>query len=489
MIKKIRLEGKRRDGAQYCATGEYDDQSNKLTIFKDSYWAPGVTQNNVKAGKAIQKDRDELIGDGTVTGNKFNRDKLIEAQKNGGTPITKSAQIIIGTTTAVDDAWKIEPTNESLFDYLEKEGVVAGEKSRRYIKPENRSSIKNEGESIILENAEKSDKEITETESLDPLEEYRSQNVIFYGVPGCGKSFEIDKILKHMSIQYKRILFHPEYTYSDFVGQIKPVAQSGNISYEFVAGPFAEILKEALRNEKRDYILVIEEINRGNAPAIFGDLFQLLDRSDSGASEYNIYNKDILGYLNRDLQDNEKYDSVKLPKNLTILATMNTCDQNVFTLDTAFKRRWRMRRIKNDFHSVDIGNISLNNDIVFSWTEFAKAVNDAILNNCNDGTAAEDKQLGAYFVKKADLKSAERFAQKVLMYLWDDVAKYDKSQLFDTTKCRTLDELLDKFVKGENVFSPNCAMLKELYERKEPTDTPESNKAAVDDNTEGQAEE
>ena len=313
-------------------------------------------------------------------------------------------------------------------------------------------------------------------------EGFLQQNVIFYGVPGCGKSHRINELL-HLDDQvnglkkeyYKRILFHPEYSYSDFVGQLRPVTEGKNITYQFVPGPFTEILRDAYKDQGNNYFLIIEEINRGNAPAIFGDLFQLLDRRDDGASEYSIYNKDILDCFERELKKEEsvamaqavetiKREGVRIPENLTIFATMNTCDQNVFTLDTAFKRRWRMSRIPNDFKNVPITwGIKFPNGTI-SWKDFAEAVNDAILNNCNDGTEAEDKQLGAFFVQADDCTDAERFAQKVLMYLWDDVAKYDKAQLFDTNAYKTLDVVIDAFAKGKNVFSANCTELKRLYD-------------------------
>ena len=314
-------------------------------------------------------------------------------------------------------------------------------------------------------------------------EGFLQQNVIFYGVPGCGKSHRINELL-HLDDQvnglkkeyYKRILFHPEYSYSDFVGQLRPVTEGKNITYQFVPGPFTEILRDAYKDQGNNYFLIIEEINRGNAPAIFGDLFQLLDRRDDGASEYSIYNKDILDCFERELKKGEsgamaqaveaiKKDGIRIPANLTIFATMNTCDQNVFTLDTAFKRRWRMCRIKNDKTLFPEWPIFKGD--IFTWRNFANAVNDAILKNCSDGTEAEDKQLGAFFVKEDDVKNVQRFAEKVLLYLWDDVAKYDQSQLFDKNKYRTLDEVIDAFVKGENVFSPNCAELQKLYEKME----------------------
>lgn len=287
-----------------------------------------------------------------------------------------------------------------------------------------------------------------------------SPNTIFYGVPGCGKSFYIKLLLKNLeSKYYKRILFHPEYTYSDFIGQVLPVVEGSSITYSFQAGPFVEILKDAISDKDNNYYLVIEEINRGNAPAIFGDVFQLLDRNDNNESEYGIYNKDILSKLDANLQE------IKIPKNLFILATMNTSDQNVFTLDTAFKRRWRMCRIKNEFDKINDMIISCgqeNNEIKYNWKDFAKRLNEDILKNCDDGTIAEDKQLGAYFIKNKEIEK-NVFAEKIFMYLWCDVVKYNKEQLFNISKYNTLDKVIEGFVKGENVFSDNCTNLNEYY--------------------------
>jgi len=133
----------------------------------------------------------------------------------------------------------------------------------------------------------------------------------------------------------ERIIFHPDYTYSDFVGQILPrVNEDSSVSYEFTPGPFTNILKKAYLNPEKEYFLIIEEINRGNAPAIFGDIFQLLDRNKDGASEYEITNNDVANIIYGD-----KNHKVSIPSNMSILCTMNTSDQNVFTLDTAFQRR------------------------------------------------------------------------------------------------------------------------------------------------------
>lgn len=508
MLINIAYAGTKENGETYDASGQYDTEKNELKINTKSRWAPSVTQEDKEAKRWIEKIRQELVSKGFVdqaTG-VFKKDYIHSVNKKSGTPITTAAGLICGTARKADSCWKtIDDPVEQLFDRLERMGVVgkSGKGGKRcWIEPGKRKSLFNnvkiepsfteEWEQLNSENASQ-ETSINFNEKISgevEQEGFLHQNVIFYGVPGCGKSHRINELL-HLDDQvnglkkeyYKRILFHPEYSYSDFVGQLRPeVGDDNKITYKFVPGPFTEILRDAYKDQGNNYFLIIEEINRGNAPAIFGDLFQLLDRKD-GVSEYSIDNKDILDYFERELEiareskkddisamaqavEAIKKDGIRIPANLTIFATMNTCDQNVFTLDTAFKRRWRMSRIKNKFDSIlSTWKIHFENGKDVSWKDFAEKVNDAILKNCSDGTEAEDKQLGAFFVKEDDVKNVQRFAEKVLLYLWDDVAKYDQSQLFDKNKYRTLDEVIDAFVKGENVFSPNCAELQKLYEK------------------------
>ena len=188
------------------------------------------------------------------------------------------------------------------------------------------------------------------------------ENVLLYGVPGSGKSWTIEHEYCKPGSIVERLVFHPDYTYSDFIGQILPaVAEDGQVSYKFTPGPFTNILREAYNNPGKEYILIIEEINRGNAPAIFGEVFQLLDRKVEirdidddgypiGTSEYGITNMNIAEEM---YGKDRKTEKVRIPSNLSIIGTMNTSDQNVFTLDTAFQRRWDMRLIENDFSNVD----------------------------------------------------------------------------------------------------------------------------------------
>lgn len=183
-------------------------------------------------------------------------------------------------------------------------------------------------------------------------------NILLYGVPGSGKSWTIEHEYCKPGSIVERLVFHPDYTYSDFIGQILPaVAENGQVSYKFTPGPFTSILKDAYQNPNKEYILIIEEINRGNAPAIFGEVFQLLDRVTEssnngnfpvGTSEYGITNENIAKIVYGDARH-----KIRIPSNLSIIGTMNTSDQNVFTLDTAFQRRWEMRLIENNFEHVD----------------------------------------------------------------------------------------------------------------------------------------
>lgn len=282
-----------------------------------------------------------------------------------------------------------------------------------------------------------------------------ADNFLLYGVPGCGKSFYVEK---HYESKVEegftiRVVFHPDYTYSDFVGQVMPILKTipneqgedeKKLQYEFVPGPFTQILHTAYLEPEKQCLLIIEELNRGNAPAIFGEIFQLLDRNDNGESKYGIYNADIAKYAYTDLT---KYDgwqeeavakeSIKLPPNLTIVATMNTSDQNVFTMDTAFQRRRQMKHIPNRFTGESLDEKTINHvakhlpNSEISWGAFAQTVNKK-MHTANLGFGGtEDKSLGVYFATDNDLDEAERFAEKVLKYLWDDAFKLGRKELFN----------------------------------------------------------
>ncbi len=294
------------------------------------------------------------------------------------------------------------------------------------------------------------------------------KNIILYGVPGSGKSYALQRDYCNDNSVVEKIVFHPDYSYSDFVGQIMPsVDDSGIVSYKFNPGPFTNILKKAYHNPQIKHVLVIDEINRGNAPAIFGEIFQLLDRLKhdkngfkKGSSEYAINNMDIANIVHSD-----KNASIRIPSNLWIIATMNTSDQNVFTLDTAFQRRFSMQLIENSFENVDddFKNMKiLDTDI--TWQKFCTTINEKIAQNNEGLSSMEDKRFGVYFVNIDDLKSKENFAHKVIKYLWDDVFKFDRNIIFDTIKFNTLEAVVKNFTKekGRTQFDIFSDDVKEL---------------------------
>lgn len=320
-------------------------------------------------------------------------------------------------------------------------------------------------------------------------------NVLLYGVPGSGKSWTIEHEYCKKDTKVERLVFHPDYTYSDFIGQILPtVDEDGQVTYKFTPGPFTNILREAYNHPMDEYILIIEEINRGNAPAIFGEVFQLLDRkvenrdADNdeypvGTSEYGITNANIASIVYGD-----PTHKVRIPANLSIIATMNTSDQNVFTLDTAFQRRWDMRLIENNFDNVDpkLADAVIL-DTTVTWRNFCTEVNKIVIGNSVRMSSAEDKRLGAYFVHLRDLyynnamgdlsggeykaliqkersktlsddeqkrlttireamKQNRRFPEKVIKYLWDDAFKFNREIIFETAKYQSLEQVIRAFM-------------------------------------------
>ncbi len=332
---------------------------------------------------------------------------------------------------------------------------------------------------------------LQKTQTADSYSEYRGEEFhyeevpmtpvqkIFYGVPGTGKSYNINKLMEELypdravrDAHYRRLIFHPTYTYEDFVGSIKPlVTPDRPLDYIFAPGPLTILLKEAFSNPGEVYYLVIEEINRGNAPAIFGDLFQLLDRLPNGKSEYSIQHYDMTAYFSRDpgLKNIFHEGKVWFPANLNILATMNTADENIFVLDSAFKRRFALEYVKIDFdnlpsewnHPYDTfaGRRPLNalfrgtvledyadqlyyeGKLARDWPTFARLTNKIIdmmnrqaVTSSNPQLAriAENKKLGPFFVSEADLCQKDTFLNKVIFYLKQDVFTYSDHYMTDS---------------------------------------------------------
>jgi hypothetical protein len=389
-------------------------------------------------------------------------------------------------------------------------------------------------------------------------------NLIYFGAPGTGKSYTLDKNLTQFTA-YERVTFHQNYSYAQFVGCYKPVmiekpaipkeeqsliqfvsslsyddlsaevfqniqklsgdnqqnntlaligmvigsqnsAQSvyeklglekpenyksgfqevrnirkyiqfkqenpdSDLAYKYIPGPFIRMLVKALKNPNKNFCLVIEEINRANAAAVFGDVFQLLDRKDgesedSGVSEYSIdLSEDLKMFLNSDseglneagkkkarklcdLCKDSEITKIKIPDNLSIWATMNSADQGVQPMDTAFKRRW-------DFEYIGIDAGAQN--VSKQWDDVRRQINQLLLEN----RINEDKLMGPFFLKtnpSTDFSSHEfkkQFQNKVLMYLFEDAARFHREKIFADGKIATLSSLFSSFdasVNGLGVF-------------------------------------
>lgn len=276
-------------------------------------------------------------------------------------------------------------------------------------------------------------------------------NKIYYGIPGCGKSYYIENtVLDGVDKKNNvfRTTFYLDYSNSDFIGQIYPVVDDDKVKYEPIPGPFTKALERALTNKGEMIYLVIEEINRGNAAAIFGDTFQLLDRLKEnkngrviGDSEYPISNAFIEDYLRKQGVEFTS-GNIYIPHNLTLLATMNTSDQNVFPLDTAFKRRWNREKVTSDWGDENkIKKLYIPYSSV-TWETFVKTINKEMIDKSakEDAPISEDKQMGAYFADESmltkdpndkDGDKIDSFANNVLDYLFNDVTKFNHKILFE----------------------------------------------------------
>lgn len=290
---------------------------------------------------------------------------------------------------------------------------------------------------------------------LSNFESNDIRNRIVFGAPGTGKSFKLnndkDRLLEFGG-EYERVTFHPDYSYANFVGTYKPVPikdsdGKDSISYEYVPGPFMRTYVRAIKNcikvskaeeEPKPFLLVIEEINRANTAAVFGEVFQLLDRKNN-ASEYPIQaSEDIKKYLSKETGLSiDHFSEIKIPDNMFIWATMNSADQGVFPMDTAFKRRWSFEYLNIDENDNEIDKyyVDINGEEI-KWNSLRKAIN----NYLSEKGVNEDKLLGPFFIDintmkedRSSLSSGkdsinkdifnEVFKNKVLMYLFEDAAK------------------------------------------------------------------
>ena len=281
------------------------------------------------------------------------------------------------------------------------------------------------------------------------------------------RSSEIETEIKYV----ERVTFHPNYSYAQFVGTYKPVQDNDDkkqIKYEYVPGPFMRMYCSAKKNPNNDFLLIIEEINRANVAAVFGDVFQLLDRK-KGVSEYPVAaSEDVRNYLaDNGINDKE----LCIPNNMYIWATMNSADQGVFPMDTAFKRRWEFEYIGIDENEDGIKDYEIplqkkedGSHEWVKWNDLRHSINDKL----TEMKINEDKLLGPYFISEEKLKLVEgkneekadefvkSFKSKVLMYLFEDAVKMRPGDLFDENAvgrlrfsdiCKKFDEI------GQGIFN------------------------------------
>jgi hypothetical protein len=272
------------------------------------------------------------------------------------------------------------------------------------------------------------------------IPEEHPYNLIYFGAPGTGKSNAIDRYTTDKNSV--KITFHPDTDYAAFVGSYKPmqVTEGSGITYGFVVQAFLQAYIKAWET-KEDIFLIIEEMNRGNCAQIFGDIFQIIERGEDGFSKYKI---DVDTEMKNHLENHYdslvhaggaeatkadryisyfegKFNKIALPNNLFIHATMNTSDQSLFPIDSAFKRRWDWEYVPIGFENTEAAHYLINiGDENYSWQSFIEAVNKKV----KTITQSEDKKLGQFFIKSYDSTISEKiFKAKVLFFIWNDILK------------------------------------------------------------------
>lgn len=339
------------------------------------------------------------------------------------------------------------------------------------------------------------------------------RNWILFGAPGTGKSYTINKAAGQYP--HRRVTFHPDYTYAQFVGSYKPVVSSessSGITYDFVPGPFVDTLIEALDQPTIPHILIIEEINRADPAAVFGDVFQLLDRSGSGSSEYTVHTSpELKNYLRINLSDEAKQNlralvsdidkrsgdapeasdcsEIAIPRNMYIWASMNSADQGVFPMDTAFKRRWTFQYLAIDGNVMepkDVEGVILSNH----WDEIRTNINLLIKDGGQD--IPEDKLLGQYFLSSNEQTAdniVQAFSSKVIMYLFEDAARYCRPQIFNTDGSQGQLYLSD-LLTNLSTSKPNLGIFANPVMTLETSAEPkETNQSITDETTESSEEQ
>lgn len=310
------------------------------------------------------------------------------------------------------------------------------------------------------------------------------KNIILFGAPGVGKSYNVEKIIRKNGLKdytYKkdedfdnvlRTTLYPDYDYTDFIGQVMPITKNKHISYEEQPGILTKALVRAYQYPNRPIFLVLEEMSRCNIASVFGDIFQLLDRDKNGKSIYCINNK----LISNQIYDNDNH-KIRIPGNLFIIGTLNTSDQSVYPMDTAFKRRFEWNYISIDDAPAQKVYFNYNDSAsTISWDSLRRAINDYIINTMN---LREDKQLGQFFInfhgisKPTNDKEKRHYKQiineamkgKLLFYLWNDIDKVyiafnnnKNNSLLNTDKYKTYSSIYKQYHPNKDVlsiFSPN----------------------------------
>ena len=358
-------------------------------------------------------------------------------------------------------------TAMSIFSLNDYKSAVSDLLRGTYVKDEDKTEVEEETMELMFNTS---------------LETKYERNRIVFGAPGTGKSHKLkedcEEMMSNSNGSFERVTFHPEYSYSQFVGTYKPVMgdDEETIKYSYVPGPFMRMYVEALKSGRTEnpqpHLLLIEEINRAKVAAVFGDVFQLLDRDDNGVSEYEIQaSEDIRKYLAKELGGSpDSYKHIRIPNNMFIWATMNSADQGVFPMDTAFKRRWNFEYLgidENEEKIKGIGKIMLaGTDEPIEWNRLRKAINAKM--SSSDFKINEDKLMGPFFLSKKVVASDENrmiidkdefikaFKSKVIMYLYEDAVKQGKHRFFegcpDTGKYSAVCDAFDTM--GIAIFGP-----------------------------------
>ncbi|WP_339181052.1 AAA family ATPase [Oceanobacillus sp. FSL W7-1293] len=457
---------------------------------------------------SLNKKNIDYANDGNMDFN-FNLDGFEEAK--GSVKLSRpgaSPQIELGNTSTSDDIFrrfrKLFYENDVLLILKEKKKVnyeayiIKSEDAAEFELSDTTEFAPNRSQSTIVDlNA------ITpESDGNNEKSSIIGSNIIYYGAPGTGKSYGVTKEIKKYYPSFEnesnlesrfifRTTLHPEYTYSDFVGQVMPKVQGDSIKYVFTPGVFTRALSRAIEMEGTDQpvFLVLEELSRANVAAVFGDLFQLLDRK-KGESEYSISNsliaKEVYNLSQEEADSDDGNKKIYLPNNLFIYGTVNTNDQNVFAMDTAFKRRFDWKYISTKPVKSEDG-IELNNPVIsiggqkeIRWWDFYQRLNEHITSVMQLG---EDKQIGQFFIKFNENKKENnsKVQNKLLQYLWDDIeqASFTEEKLFENIL--NFSDLYEKYENDEEIFHSKFLSSLNLYSKRDIDDESDDLSKSVQD--------